>query len=169
MIGEALPIALRERRRAGDEIAARPQALHQVPHRQPLLDIVLGVELPARVQRLRAARDHERGERDVRRHHQIAGPHLLHDPLVRHVPAVVHAEGPDEGRGRDAEGRVGHQRRHHLRALGGPEEDLLDDLRAGVGIHPDRHYVFSSLRRKTSISFPVWRSPVVRATSRPFA
>src|SRR5207244_6592913 len=53
------------------------------------------------------------------------------------VEALPHPDALDERRGRDAQGCVGDQRRHDLRALGGPEEDLLDRLRARIRVDPD--------------------------------
>jgi hypothetical protein len=57
VIGEELPVALIERRRAAEDSAGRPQVLHQVAHGEALADVVLRVQLSARIERMRPARD----------------------------------------------------------------------------------------------------------------
>jgi hypothetical protein len=58
VIGEELPVALVERCWAAEDSAGRAQVLHEVAHGQALADVVLRVQLPARIERMRSARDH---------------------------------------------------------------------------------------------------------------
>src|SRR3989442_4656826 len=155
VIGEALPVALIEWRRAPEDIAGGPQLLHEIAHGEALSDVVLRIQLASRVERVSPAPDHLGGQGYVGCDHQVAGLDLLDDRMVGHVEALCHAHALDEGGRRDAKHCVGNQCRQHLRALGGPEQDLLDDLGARIGVDPDLHSAPS-----------LWSAPIVSATSR---
>ena len=156
MIGEALPVTLVERRRAAENIASRPQLLHEIAQGQALTNIVFRVELSSRVERVSPACDHLGGQRNVSGDHEVPGLDLLHDLMVGDVEALSDADALDErGRG-DPKQRVRDERRQDLRALGGPEQDLLDDLRARVRVDPD-------LQRQLPLSAESKRSSYVKA------
>ena len=97
MIGEALPVALIERRRAAEDIAGGPQLLHEVAQGQAVTNIVFRVELSSRVERVSPACDHVGGQGDVGGDHEVAGLDLLHDLTVSKVEALGHAHALDEG------------------------------------------------------------------------
>src|SRR5439155_14930032 len=169
VIGEALPVALIEWRRAPEDIAGGPQLLHEIAHGEALSDVVLRIQLASRVERVSSAPDHLGGQGYVGGDHQVAGLDLLDDRLVGDVEALRHADGLDERGWRHAKQRVGDQRRQDLRPLGGPEDDLLDDQRARIGIDPDLHSADSTpseflltTRATTLIMRPGQRRPALR-------
>jgi hypothetical protein len=138
LIGELLPVAARAV--AGRRLyAARAQLVHEIAHRQPLANGVRRVELAARVERVAAALDHLRRERNVGGHHEIARLDPARDLAVGDVEPARHLERADEGRARRAQRLVGDQRNDHLRALGRAVEDVLHHGRTGVGVDPDVH------------------------------
>ena len=55
-------------------------------------DVVLGVEIAARIDRMRRALDHLGRQRDVGRDHEVAGLQVLDDVVVRHVEALGHPD-----------------------------------------------------------------------------
>ena len=88
VIGAAgLAVGLAERRRPAGIDPAAAQGIHEVPHAQALTDIVLGIQVPSRVECQAAPGDHLGSERNVRGHHQVTGLRLLHDVIVGHVEA----------------------------------------------------------------------------------
>ena len=115
--------------------------MHQVANGETLADVVLRVELAPRVERVGSPRDDRGRQRDVGGDHEVPRLHLLHDPVIGHVRALRHPHGADEVGRRDAQGAVGDQRGQDLHPLGGPVQDLLDDLGARVGVYPDPHAI----------------------------
>jgi hypothetical protein len=99
VVGEALPVARTQRGGPADDRALRAQVLHQIPEGEALTDIVFRIELPPRVERVRAARDHLGGQRNIGGDDQVPGLQLLHDPGVGHVEALGYPEASDEGEG----------------------------------------------------------------------
>src|SRR5207302_5265977 len=97
VVGEALPVALVERRRTAEDVAGGSQLLHEIAHGQTLTNIVFRVELPSRVERVSPACDHLRGQGYVGGDHEVAGLDLLHDLMVGDVEALGHAHALDEG------------------------------------------------------------------------
>ena len=71
-VGELLPVGLAEGGRAARVDAAAAQFFHEGAHRQLLGDIVLRVELAARIERKTALGQHVGGQRDVARDDQVA-------------------------------------------------------------------------------------------------
>ena len=62
---------------------------------------------------------------------------LLHDVVVCNVKTRPHLDRADIAGPGDLQGLVGDQPHRHAHPLRGPEQDVLDHLRAGVGIDPD--------------------------------
>jgi len=96
VIGKAPPVTLAERRWTAQDRTGRAQVLHEIPEGQTLADVVLGVQLSPRVERVRSPRDHLGGKGNVGRDDQILRLHLSHDPMVRDVEAVPDPDAPDE-------------------------------------------------------------------------
>ena len=97
VVGEELPVALVERRRAAEDSAGRAQVLHEVAHGETLANVVLRVELSSRIERVRSARDHLGGEGYVGGDHQVPGLDFLHDAVIGDVEALRDPHAPDEG------------------------------------------------------------------------
>ena len=65
--------------------------LQQVPHRQALLHIVGGVDLPTRADGKRLALHHRGSEGNVSRNHQIMRGHMMRDVLIDGIRFRRHA------------------------------------------------------------------------------
>src|SRR3972149_4937999 len=102
LVGEALAVRVVERCGAAGALPRAAQLVQVVAQREALLDVLRGIELAARVERVAALGDHVGGERDVRGDDQVAGRELAHDVAVRDVDAARHLEGADVRRGRRA-------------------------------------------------------------------
>jgi len=148
LVGEALAVRVVERCGAAGALPRAAQLVQVVAQREALLDVLRGIELAARVERVAALGDHVGGERDVRGDDQVAGRELAHDVAVRDVDAARHLEGADVRRGRRAQELVRHQRHGDLAALRGAVEDVLDGRGAGVGVDPDVHELEDALCRQ---------------------
>src|SRR5471030_1069445 len=64
-VGEVLPVALAVGRRAAGVDAAAAQFVHEGAHRQHLRDVVGGVEIAARIERIAAFFQHVGRQRDI--------------------------------------------------------------------------------------------------------
>src|SRR5882762_6233007 len=139
LVGEALAVLVVERRRAAGPLARPAQLVQVVAQRQALLDVLLRIELPARIERVPALGDHVRGERNVGGDHEIARCELTHDMAIRYINPSRHLKRADVRRRRRAQQLVRHQRQRNLRPLRRPVEDILDDRGTRVGVDPDVH------------------------------
>src|SRR3954468_11897128 len=139
LVREALAIGVVERRRAAGALAGAAQLIEVIAQREALLDVLRGIELAARIERVRALGDHVGGERNVGGDHEIARRALAHDVAVRDVDAMRHLQRADVRRRRRAQELVRHQRERNLRALRRAVENVLDDRRTRVGVDPDVH------------------------------
>jgi len=97
VVGEALPVALVERRRTAEDIPGGPQLLHEIAHGQALTNIVFRVQLSSRVESVSSTADHLGGQGYVGGDHEVAGLDLLHDLMVGDVEALGDTDALDEG------------------------------------------------------------------------
>src|SRR6267143_446690 len=139
LVGEALAVGVVERRRAAGALPRLAQLVQVVAQRQALLDVLLRIELPARIERVPALGDHVRGERNIGRDDEIARRQLAHDMAIRDVDAARHLQRADVRRRRRAQQLVRHQRQRDLRPLRRAVEDILDDRGTRVGVDPNAH------------------------------
>src|ERR1044071_4272042 len=91
LVGEKVPVALSERRGAAEERAGRAKVVHQVAYGEALADIVLGIQLPSRVEGMPSTSDDLGGEGNIGGDHQISRLELLHDAVIGHVEALAPA------------------------------------------------------------------------------
>lgn len=85
LVGEVLSVALIECRRATTLYAAGAHGVHKVAHIEALLDVLLGVELTARIEGVATLGDYLIGQRDVGRDYQVTRLDLLHNIVVGHI------------------------------------------------------------------------------------
>ena len=144
LIRKCLAVALVERRRAARVHTAAAQSVHEIAHRQPLLDRVFGIELPARIQRMAAPRDYLGGQRNIGGDYQVANLNQSGDLVIRHIETRRHLYRPDDLRRRAIQQLVRYQRQLDMPPLRRTKQDFLDDLRTRVGVYPNLHiYRFS--------------------------
>src|SRR5206468_9401653 len=65
LVGEKVPVALSERRGAAEKRAGRAKVVHQVAYGEALADIVLGIQLPSRVEGMPSTSDDLGGEGNI--------------------------------------------------------------------------------------------------------
>src|SRR5437763_9805898 len=82
LIRKALSIRVVERRRPAGALARAAQLVQVVAKRETLLDVLRGIKLTARIERVAALGNDVRGERNIRRDDQVAGRELPHDVAV---------------------------------------------------------------------------------------
>src|SRR6267378_634394 len=95
LVGEALAVGVVERRRPAGALPRPAQLVQVVAQRQALLDVLLRIELPARIERVPALGDHVRGERNVGGHDKIARRELADDMAIGDIDAARHLQGAD--------------------------------------------------------------------------
>src|SRR5882762_235069 len=95
LVREALAVRVVERRRAAGALARPAQLVQVVAQRQALLDVLLRIKLPARIERMPALGDHVGGERNVGGDDEIARRQLAHDMAIRDVDPARHLKGTD--------------------------------------------------------------------------
>lgn len=88
LVGKLVGIFAGEGFGAGGELSAFPDTLHEISHRQVLLDIVYRVELASVVNGMCLFGDDAVGKRDIRSDHEVALRTQLHDMVVRLIGAL---------------------------------------------------------------------------------
>jgi len=88
---------------------------------------------------MRAPLDHQGGQRNIGRYHQISSRHAPHDLVVSDIESHWNHEHANIRRARHVQGLIGDQRHHDLALLRLAVKHLLHRPRTSVGIDPDMH------------------------------
>ena len=107
--------------------------VHDLTHRQSLLDILAAEPASSGIQHLGALVESSRGERDVGGNHEVTGTDQFYDTVIGAVETRWHLQELDVPGGRCAQILIRHQRYAYADALRGPIQHVLDDNGAGIG------------------------------------
>jgi hypothetical protein len=139
LIGKRLTVSRAEGRRTTRVHAALAQLIHEVAHRQVFWHVLSGVQLPSGIQRVPASGNHLGGKRDVRGHDQVTRSYVLGDGMIGRIETGRHLESLDKGRRWGSERLIGDQRQQDPQPVGGPKQQVFDDVGTRIGINPNVH------------------------------
>src|SRR3954467_11202497 len=139
LVGECHAVCIAESGWTARLDAAAAQLVHELAHGKTFVDVVPGVELAARIERVTAFLDDPSGQRNVGGDNEITALGKLQDFMVGRIEASRHLQCLDVLGRRRPERLIGNQRHVDAGTLGGPKQDVLDDIRTGIGIDPYPH------------------------------
>jgi hypothetical protein len=140
VIGKCVTVSQAERRRPPCVHAALPKLVHDMTHRQVFVNVLAGIPGASGIQRLAAVGNHLGGEWDVRRDDEVARLDALVDDVISHVEPGWHLEHLNMGRRGDVERLIRDQCQRDPPLVGGPIQQVFDDLGTPIGIDPDVHH-----------------------------
>lgn len=136
-VGKSLPVGLRHRCCSGHLDTAGTHGVHKVPDVQTAPDILLREGLAAWAEREPAFLDDFGSQGNITGDDKITRLAAAYDFVVGNVKAGFHLQESNVGGGWDTHTMVRDQGERESRALGRPEQDLLDHHRTRIGIDPD--------------------------------
>jgi len=139
LVGKLVGIFAGERLGAGGEFSALSDTLHQVSHRQVLLDIVYRVELTSVVNGMGIFGDDAVGKRDIRSDHKVSCAAQLHDMVVRLIGALFYDEILDMSGAADVDLFVGDDLGGEAEPLYASQNDRLEEIGEGIAVYKERH------------------------------
>lgn len=128
-----------ERLGAGGDLSALPDALHEISHRQVLLDIVYRIEFASVVNGMGIFGDHAVGKGDIRSDHKVACAAQLHDMVVRLIGSLFDDEILDMSGAADVDLFVGDDLGGEVEPLYASQHDRLEEVGEGIAVYKERH------------------------------
>ena len=133
-----------------DTGAAQP--VHEVAHRQPFADGLLGVFLATWIDDHHALRHQQRRQRYVGRDRDITLHRMVGDVAIRHVRAAIHAHRRQVRMAyRQLQPLVRDEDRLQRQPIAGTVADLLHVPRRSVGIEPELQNVLTFRRLPVTV------------------
>ncbi len=139
VIGEGFSVALAECGRPTGLDTAGTQGIHEIPHIESRTDGGGGVQLTPWVESKTAFLQHFCCQWDITGDDKITGTESSHNLVVGHIKATGNLHGADIAGRWYAYRLVRYQSQFDLGALGGTEQDFLDDDGTGVSVYPYFH------------------------------
>lgn len=128
LIGKLVGVFLGKGLRAGGHLSALPDTLHQVSHRQILLDIVLAVEFSPVVYRVRLFGDHTVCEGDVGGDDEISSFAERYDAVICLIGSLIYDDVFDMLGMAYVDLLVGYYLRRQTESFDSSENDRLEDV-----------------------------------------
>ena len=120
--------------------AGAAKAVHEIPHREPFANGLRRVFVAARIDHRDTVGHEEGGERDVRRHGNVARDRAHGDVPVRDIRSAVHAHGRRVRiAGQHLDALVGDENGLEAKAVRGLEADRFHVSRNGVRVDTEFH------------------------------
>lgn len=140
LVGKGLSISWAEWRRAAGIDAAVPQFGHEISSRQPFSDIFIPQHLTALTEDQAALADDSGCQGYIISDNQISRQSQINDPTICRIQPTADLHPLDkQGRGNE-QGTIRHQSHHGPGPFGRPVQNIFDDSRTGIGVHPNMHY-----------------------------